>query len=156
MLYYAFLDCSQKNEELICLITRKQLDSMVRENELEFKVMYNSYITYSKQFPLIPTVKVIYNNVQKTDVFVLLTKLIENTSESSTTIAYETNVTNIDNVQTDYKYFSLDFNNNDSGTKAGQCSFRKYDDTPLLVVCFVPGEGTNWLKEITEEQIFDN
>ena len=156
MLYYAFLDCSQKNEELICHITRKQIDSMLQKSELELRVMYNSYITYSKQFPLIPTVKVIYNNVQKTDVFVLLTKLIENTSESSTTIAYETNVTNIDNVQTDYKYFSLDFNNNDSGTKAGQCSFRKYDDTPLLVVCFVPGEGTNWLKEITEEQIYDN
>jgi len=73
MLYYAFLDCSQKDEELICHITRKQLDSMVRENELEFKVMYNSYITHSKQFPLIPTVKVIYNNIQQTDVFVLVT-----------------------------------------------------------------------------------
>ena len=46
MLYYAFLDCSQKNEELICHITRKQLDSMVRKDKLEFKVMYNSYITY--------------------------------------------------------------------------------------------------------------
>ena len=156
MLYYAFLDCSQKEEELICHITRKQLDSMIEESGVELKVMYNSYITYSKQFPLIPTVKVIYNKVQQEDLFVTITKLIENTSELGTAIAYETNVNYIYNVQTYFKNFELEFNNNISGTKAWECSFRKYDDTPLLVVCIAKREGINWLQEITEEKIYDN
>ena len=72
---------------------------------------------------------------------------MEKTSETETTIAYKTNVTNFDNVQTEYKYFELEFNNSDSGTKPWQCSFRKYDDTPLLFVCFVAGkEGTHWFQ----------
>ena len=46
--------------------------------------------------------------------------------------------------------------NNNSGEQECSCSFRKYDDTPLLIVCFINNEGTNWLKEITEEKIYDN
>ena len=82
---------------------------------------------------------------------------MEKTSETETTIAYETNVTNIDNDQTEYKYFSLDFNNTDSGSRAWECLFRKYDETPLLVVCFVVRrEGIHWLQEITQEIIKDD
>ena len=66
-------------------------------------------------------------------------------------------MTNIDNDQTEYKYFSLDFKNSYNGSRAWECSFRKYDETPLLVVCFVVRrEGIHWLQEITQEIIKDD
>ena len=35
------------------------------------------------------------------------------------------------------------------------CSFRKYENSPLLLVCWVK-DGVFWLKEIKEEIILDN
>ncbi len=33
--------------------------------------------------------------------------------------------------------------------------FRKYNEHPLLIICNIVNEGTNWLSEITKEEIFD-
>ena len=52
--------------------------------------------------------------------------------------------------------FKLRFANNNGGDKNCYCGFRKYDDIPLLIICFINNQGTNWLKEITEEIIIDN
>ena len=99
--YYLLIDCSQENDELVCQITRKQLDALLTRNGSELYICYGSYIERSENFPLIPTIDVIYKTIQKTDVYVGITQLIEGVSESDTMIAYKTNVTNIDNVYTD-------------------------------------------------------
>ena len=93
---------------------------------------------------------------KKKDIFVGITKLIENVAEDDTLISYETNITDISNVFTSIGVFDLEFSNSNTGTKSCSCSFRKYDENPLLIVCFINNEGTNWLKEITQEKIFDN
>lgn len=40
--------------------------------------------------------------------------------------------------------------------KRASCSFQKYYDKPLLMVCFLENDGTNWLKEITKEKPYTN
>ena len=40
-------------------------------------------------------------------------------------------------------------------TTTQSCALRKYDENPLLIVCFFSNEGENWLKEITEEKQYN-
>ena len=149
------IDCTQENNELVCKITRKQLDSLLTKNESELYICYMSYIYRGDNFPLIPRIDVKYGTIQKTDVFVGITKLIEGVSESDTVIAYQTNVTNIDNVLDDFEEgFELEFSDI-TKTTSQSCAFRKYDENPLLIVCFFSNEGENWLKEITEEKQYN-
>ena len=105
---------------------------------------------------MIPYIDVIYNDIEKINVYVGITKLIENVADHDTPIAYETNITNINNILMDSEAFNLYFMNDNGGEEDCSCSFRKYDAKPLLLVCFVNNEGTNWLKEITQEQIYDD
>ena len=149
------IDCSQEKDELVCQITRNQLESILAKEEDQLFMGYINYNYRAKKFPLISKIVVKYN-LQKKDIFVGITKLIENVAEDDTLIAYETNITDISNVFTSIGVFDLEFSNSNTGTKSCSCSFRKYDENPLLIVCFINNEGTNWLKEITQEKIFDN
>ena len=154
--YNLLIDCTQENNELVCPITRKQLDAILTKSESGLYICYTSYISEGERFPLIPKIDVIYEATQKTDVYVGITKLIEGVCESDTMIAYKTNVTDIDNVFTDLEDdFQLEFFD---GTKTTEqnCVFRKYVDNPLLILCFVYNDGTNWLKEITQEKVYNN
>ena len=76
-------------------------------------------------------------------------------------IAYETNVTDIPNFYNPLdNQFDLSFINKDSeGSESefkGKCNFLKYDNNPLLLVCWVNGVGENRLNEITKEIIIEN
>ena len=154
--YFLFINCSQKNDELVCNFTRKLLDALIVESDAELSICYMSNIAEGKKFPLIPKINVKYGTIQKTDVFVGITKLLEGVSEHDTLIAYETNVTDIDNVFMDlYEGFELEFINM-TKTTSQRCAFRKYDDNPLLILCFFNNEGENWLKEITQEKVYND
>ena len=153
--YFLFINCSKENDELVCLFTRKLLDALIVESDAVLRIYYMSNIDKAKEFPLIPRIDVKYGTIQKTDVYIGITKLIEGVSEHDTLIAYETNVTDIDNVFMDlYDGFDLEFINM-TKTTSQRCAFRKYDDNPLLILCFFNNEGENWLKEITEEKVYN-
>ena len=156
--YFIFPDCTQeKNNEIVCKITKGQLESiLMTKEESRLSVMYISYIRRAKAFPLIPIIDVVYNNIEKTDVYVGITRLLENVVEFDTLIAYETNVTDINNVLSALSSFDLVFKNNNGGKKECSCSFQKYDANPLLIVCFMNNDGTNWLEEITEEKSYND
>ena len=77
-------------------------------------------------------------------------------TEKDTYIAYETNVTNIDNVITSFDDMKLDFENDGGDIRKEECSLRKYDNTSLYIICSVHEEGNYFLKEITEEKIYNN
>ena len=76
-------------------------------------------------FPLIPYINVKFNDIQKIDAYIGITKLIENIVEFDTYAAYETNVTNINNVIMYLPSFELDFMNNIIGEKKYGCAFKK-------------------------------
>ena len=106
-----------------------------------------------KRFVLIPYIEVQYN-FQKKDIFVGIKKLIENVAEHDTLIAYETNITDIDNIRLDLEAFDLKFVSGEGEGKDRSCAFRKYDETPLLIVCWAM-DGTFWLKKIEKELQFE-
>ena len=120
---------------------------------LEIEYLNHNYTI--KRFPLIPKIDVIYDNIQKININVLITKLIQNVGEHDTPIAYETNVNDIENIYMDSVDFELTFESEKEEKKAG-CFFRKYDNNPLLLVCFFNRVGEYWLKEITRDIIIES
>ena len=151
------LDCQEEKSDLICDIKKSDLEVILADNISKLPVS-----SFQRKFPLIPSVSIIYNYTQKTDVYIGITKLIENVSEHDTLIAYETNVTDISNVITNSydttigERIELEFYNENNETKRHICHLRKYDATPLLMVCWVGGNNVSWLKEIENEQIYNN
>ena len=150
-----FIDCSKQNEELVCKVTKNQIESILQSKETKIYVATLDYYIKGEEFPLVPGIVVNYN-LPKKDVFVLITKLLEKVSERDTLIAYETNVTDITNVLIDLEAFKLPFTNSNTGKSNFACSFRKYSEFPLLIVCWVNEDGTNVLNEITEEKIYND
>jgi hypothetical protein len=149
-------NCKQVNNELICPITKSKLEEIltpaINENKIYLEY-FNPNSTKRGRFNLISPIEV-KTFIPKKDIYVGITKLVENIAEHDTLIAYKTNVTDISNVRTDLESFSLKFENRD-GEKGSSCSFRKYENNPLLLVCWVK-DGVFWLKEIKEEIILDN
>ena len=116
-----------------------------------FVLYLDNDISDLKRFALIPIIKVNYN-IQKKNIFVSINKLIENVSEEYTFIAYETNVTDIGNIISDYfESFKLEFENENGGKINNSCTFRKYENTPLLIICEIGRTGTFWLKKTQNE-----
>ena len=150
-------NCKQVNNELICSITKSKLEEILTPATVGGGKIYLEYLNPNSrkivEFTLIVPIEV-KTFIPKKDIYVGITKLVENIAEHDTLIAYKTNVTDISNVRTDLKSFSLKFENRD-GEKESSCSFRKYENNPLLLVCFVK-DGVFWLKEIEEEIILDD
>ena len=152
----ALENCEQVSNELICHITKGKLEEILTPVMNRNKIYLGYYDQNSAKrgkFSLIPPIEV-KSFITKKDIYVGITKLAENIAEHDTSIAYRTNVTDISNIRTDFGSFSLKFENRD-GEKSSDCSFRKYENSPLLLVCWLKN-GVFWLKEIKEEIILDD
>ena len=153
------MSCRRDNNELICQVKKDDLLRDLRDTNSTLSVRYIDYTANRgvENIPLVGRITVIDNIAKKTDVFVDITRLIENVAEGESTFALETNVTNIKKVLTKYDYFKLElFNENQTANSS--CSFRKYnDDNPLLIVCIPRSEIINdfHLKELKEEKIIE-
>ena len=136
-----FMSCRQDNNELICQLKKDDLLKDLSDTSSKLSVCYIDYTAnsgYSK-LPLVGRITVIYNTVQKTDVFVGITKLLENVAEGDSSFALETNVTNIKQVLTIPDNLNFDIFNENKNTNAF-CSFRKDYNNPLLIICFANNE----------------
>ena len=109
-----------------------------------------------EKLPLVSDIKIIDNIAQKIDVYVNITKLVEGVAEGETRIAYETNVTNINKVFTSLDDLKLDFTDESQSTYTRSCILNKYDDNPLLIVCFPPNTEKSWLKETEDVKVLEN
>ena len=149
-LIYTYLDkCETVNNELICNISKSKLEEIMSTNEEKFWINYIDNDYNFNKLSTILEIKVNYNNTKKEDIYVNITKLLDNSTEHDTLIAYETNVTNISKVFTSTESFSMKF-----GGEERNCGFRKYEENPLLMVCWGPKENSH-LDEIVEEKVLN-
>ena len=154
---YVLENCKQEYNELVCPITKSKLEEILTPVNDNSKIYLQYLDPNSKKrlnnFNLIPAIDV-KTFIPKKDIYVGITKLLENVGEHDTLIAYETNVTDISKVRTDLESFDLKFESRE-GEEDYSCSFRNYENTPLLLVCWVI-DGVFWLKEIEEEIILND
>lgn len=148
---YTYLEkCSVSEKELNCYIDKEKLEEIMAKNEENFMIEYLDDNHMFNKLNLILEIKIIHKYVIKKDIFVDITKLLVNCSESDTYIAYKTNVSDISKVYTSTETFTMTFDGEES-----KCGFRKYEQNPLLMVCFGPQKSTT-LDDIKEEIILKN
>ena len=146
------MDCKQENNELVCQIKKDELEKDLAQKEEKRIVKYFSDVDTpgAVQLPFVGEIIIKDNITQKTDVFIGITKLIQNIAEGESFIAYETNITNFDKVISEF--IELDFVNENTGSIVTVgCSIRKYEINPLLITCVMNNDGIYHLKEINEE-----
>ena len=127
-------DCEIKENELICKINKTNFEGYLTSNEEKFEVRSfgESYGTYPHHLVFDIIIKY---NINKENIGVKITKLLNGIVNHKTMASYETNVTNISPCAT--KMFELNFKlDNDTYTEKAKCFFKKYqDDKPLILLC---------------------
>ena len=147
------LDCTEKNEEIICDITKDKITQIISHKE---EKCFISQITNSYEILPINSILVItftYDNAPKKEINIEIMKLLTPFVDLDNFIVYETNITDISIITTDY--FNIKQNTND----IMNCLFKKNsekDDDKLLLLCnaITPGKYTlGNIDEITLDDI---
>ena len=96
------------------------MEEILIKNNEQFKVSAINDAISIINFDFILDITIKYEIEDKEDIYVGITNLLSNYSQEDTPIAFETNVTNIPNINSDI--FNL-------------CYFKKYKNTNLLYLC---------------------
>ena len=102
---------------------------------------------------LVKDIEINYYGINKEDVFVGITRLIDYSYDIFKSTVYETNITNITNVLMGLFSFSMKFEGIEEEV---DCCFRKYENTPLLLLCQVFNIDETHLSKIENEMILDD
>ena len=103
---------------------------------------------------MVDYIRINFYGVEKEDIFIGINKWVEDKFGFDQFIKYETYITNIPNFHTGYASFSMKFED----VEENYCSFKKYDDALLLLICGILNHSTNeiYLSEFENEIISDN
>ena len=139
-------ECQIERKELICKISVEDIEEILSENNGNLKLMSYNQIMATYYFPNVFDIEINFIDYEKQNIYVGITKLLENAYEKSNYIVYETNVTSITNL------ISEDF----TDIQNLFCFFKKDSRRPLLLLCEHSNSGTYALGEIKEAIILDN
>ena len=151
----ALNECTVEGKELICKIKKDTIEEFATNNGQKFDIYY--FMLDNKDIILFNfndyTIYDIYINytLDKTDIYVEITKLLENNIDFGNYIAYETNVSNISNVDTK-KFFTLKLS---TGNNI-ECLLKKTEEISLVMICLISKGGEFSLGEIENQTIVEN
>lgn len=121
-------NCNQKNNELICTIKRDILENQLEEQTHEGKLFFERNGKIEK-CEFCPSVRFTWTIEEQTDIFVGVTNLLtRNIIGGGGSFVYETNVTNISNIDISFRF--QPWNHLGAG-----CRFLKGGNKPMLLVC---------------------
>ena len=155
-------NCTAKDNILRCTMPKTDLLAYLSPKDTYTNVYFLKNNNVPFQFPLVHSIKIYIREFPKKDIFVGIKKLLTNINEERVPIAYETNVTDISKVNNDERsHFQLTFKikNKDQENEKEEkksCELVKYDNNPLLILCWIGTEGISSLKEITQEIILND
>ena len=142
---FIFDKCSVEGKELICKITKEEIEEIAYYNGLKYDIfLYRPNSSVKSTLGLSFSNYGFYINypLKKKDIYVKITKLLTSEVDSNDLITYETNVSNISNVNSDG--FDLDLTNETNI----RCLLKKTENMPLLMNCKVFGKEIFSLGEI--------
>ena len=124
------LDCKNGSKELICNIKGSKILESLSYNGEKYYVYQWTNLEGLLKLDGVLDISINYNNA-KEDIYLNITKLITLEIDKNNYIVYETNITNISNVNTDIFILST------SGKGNLKCFFKKYrkDQGKLLLLC---------------------
>ena len=142
---YINLNCSEENKILICKLEKEKL--LEQKIEEIFKVYYLNEKYGFPELDLIFGVS-INSNIQKEDIYVSILSLLQKGIEHYNYAPYETNITNISNVITNY--FSIKTN------REFNCFLKKSELNSLLLLCSINDMEDFYLGKIEQEIILND
>ena len=156
-LYMPLDNCSNENNILICTMTKHDLLAYLSPYETEANIASIDKNNNITKFPLIPGIRIYLRYYPKEDIYVGIKKLLVPIEGFGATFAYETNVTDVSNFyNVGNSLFPLTFINKDNKAEEKfYCSFLKYENNPLILLCGIEFEGSFYLKEIEQEIIIN-
>ena len=146
-------DCKENGKDLICNIKKEKFYEIFTTSGQKFKLYPCDFSLKIIEFNLVNDIIVNFDSVQKEDIFIGITKLLDNNANLNTYIAYETNITNISDIISDS--FELVFIYRTFNTRY-TCRIKKSIQAPLLIICLMSGKETFYLEEIKKEIILEN
>ena len=149
-------DCKVNGKELICKISKDKFENYLIDKESSFIIMAFGEAFGMINFELIFDIIIKYN-VNKKNIDVKITKLINDILSNEDFAVYETDIMQIPEVST--KTFNLNFTNDDNSIESQECVFRKYEDNkPLLLLCTINWENDDnlTLNEIKQDIKLEN
>ena len=147
-----YLDCIEEIKEIKCTIKKDKLLQLLSVNN---EIFYLSHMTGNNgilAFNDVLDIKVKYENVAKKDIYLSLTKLLTPKIDKNSFFIFETNITDIAQLTTNY--FTIDTKTND----IIKCLFKKNSEQKedkLLLVCNGESKST-YSFSITEKINLDN
>ena len=120
-----------------------------KNKELNLESLKDNYGVCKYKFVYNLNIK--YEIKEKEDIYIKITKLLNNVSESGNIVAYNTNISNINNTQS--SEFTLPFNR---GWFNFNCYFKKNNITNLLLLCQITEKLDISLDEIRNEIVLNN
>ena len=146
--YIKLEKCEVENITLTCKISKQKLKEVLILNKEQFNVI--SIDDEGGTIPLNYTglITVYYDDIEKEDIYVEITKLLNNITEQGVPVAFETNITDISNLKSNI------FSDNDGSDE--YCYFKKTSINPLLLLCVYPLGFSSFNKTLENETILDN
>ena len=108
---FILYDCQKDNKQLICPVTKSKLSSISAKNPQKFVLMFLLDRNSGFELPSVLDISIEFPNTKKEEILVWINKLLTHAIESSSMIVFETNITNIDNINT--ADFSVIFEGNE-------------------------------------------
>ena len=150
--HIALDDCTTENGNVICKIKKENVEEILGFSGDNFKCGYfdsNEYRLMS--FDNVFDITINYNNVQKENIYVNIVRLLSNEVGINSYIAYETNITSLNDIVS-YEFY-IKFNNMTDLT----CFFKKTIERPLVLLCKVKNKYQSlYLGEIKDEIILSD
>ena len=145
-------NCDKKDKELICSILKTKIESIFGYHKkiCNLGILYENIGYYFPNDVL--NIILNYENITKKDIRVEIMQLKESTIEMERYIAYETNVSLINNIITEH--FRLNFNGKIK--EKGNCFFKQSENTNLLILCKINSQGNFYLEKTDHEIKLDN
>ena len=149
--YVALDDCEGNNKKLSCKIPKKQLENYLLFESDYFRVGTINDNIGTLLFGLVDNIYINYKTIEKQDIKVEITKLLQTASEIETSFAYETNIDDIPELTT--RLFPMKFNNEFEIN----CYFKKSNaNITLLLLCKPQDEKEYYLGKIDNEITLNN
>ena len=134
------LECNNQDKKIICFIKKDKLIELLAFNGQKY---YLCQLTNSEGlyfFNSVLNIDIKYNNITKKDIYINIKKLITQFIEKNNFIVYETNITDINKISTDFFTLITEINN------SLECMLQKNkNDGNLLLLCKTLIPGKNYL-----------
>ena len=148
---YLYLNkCSKNATNLICEVEKEDIEGILYYKSQKFDIYYLDYGRGFKRSELIYNITIIDEILEKQDIYLRITRLLQEYINYNNFIAYETNVKFISNLVSGK--FPIQ-----RGSEVLTCYFKKDKDVPMLFLCnwgFKTNE--NILGDITNEILISN